>query len=111
MKRLLSLCLLGITVAAGGTACTTKGGTPPDPVPAGPPSRWAGTASYSYELRSDTATVTSSDTQTFDVVNITWVKDANASPAPPAGGARYVVASGAVHVTWRGAVDIDRVDR
>ena len=112
MKR-LSRCLLGIAVAAWGTACVKGGGgTSPDPVPSsGPAPRWTGTGRYTYELQSASGSVISSSTQSFDLVNVTWVKDPNPSPAPPAGGARYVVASGAVHVSWRDIVDIDRIDR
>jgi hypothetical protein len=111
MKRLLSPYLLGIAVAVGGTACVKGGGASPDPVPSGPPSRWTGTARFTSELVSSSGSVDSSSTQAFDVVTITWVKDPSATPAPPAGGARYVVQSGAVHVSLRETVVIDRLDR
>lgn len=104
MKRLLTPCVLGVAVAAGGTACVKGVGTSPDPVPSGPAARWTGTARFAYELVSSDDYGDSSSTRSFDVVNITWVKDPNPSPAPPAGGARYVVESGAVHVSWRNTV-------
>lgn len=88
MKRLLTRCLLGVAVAAGGTACVKDVGTSPDPVPSGPATRWTGTTRFSYELVSSGGPVETSSTDRFDVVNITWVKDPNPNPAPPPGGAR-----------------------
>jgi hypothetical protein len=103
MKR-VSRCLLGIAVAAWATACTIKGGTSPDPVPSsGPPARWTGTATFTYELETDGGL----QTRRFDAT-VTWAKAANPTPAPPAGGARYD-GSGGMHVSWRDVVEIGHV--
>ena len=108
MKR-LTAGLLGLALAAWGTACTTaKGtGTEPDPVPAGPPARFAGTALFTDDV---TAT-TGNWTHRFEV-EVTWVKVENPNPAPPAGTTRYVP-SGRVHAIMRSYTDTGRctVDR
>ena len=114
MKRLLTLHLLGVALAAFGTACVKgggAGGTSPDPVPSGPPTRLSGTARYVRSVEADSGSISSSATWTVDVVGINWARDPNASPAPPAGGARFVVASGALHVSFREAVDFGRGKR
>jgi hypothetical protein len=111
MKRLLSIYLLGVAVAACGTACgKSGGGTSPDPAPSGPPTRWSGTARFTRDLVADgpSLSVTSSTTWDVEVLNVTWVKVANPNPAPPAGGARYVVESGALRASLLSAVDFGR---
>jgi hypothetical protein len=103
MKQLLSPCLLGIALAAWGTSCT-KQGMSPDPVaqaPSGPPARWTGKVAYTQQL--DTAEGTSIGRMD---VTVTWVKATNPNPAPPAGSTRYVVESGAVHVTWQENIEV-----
>ena len=95
MKRYARWCLLG-TVIAG---CQTGGGggTTPTPVVAGPPAGWTGTTRYVDEtLRSGGLDVA---TYTFDS-SVSWARDERA-PAPPAGGARYAIGSGVVHVVYR----------
>jgi hypothetical protein len=109
MKR-LTPCLLGIALAAWGTACTTSKGTEPDPVPSGPPPppvRWAGMATFTENVQHDTGNWTNR----FEV-QVTWVKVENPSPAPPPGTTRYVP-SGSVHVFMQSYSDIGRctVDR
>lgn len=107
MKR-LTPGLLGIALAAWGTACTTaKGTTEPDPVPSGPPVRFAGTALFTENVEATTGNWTNR----FEV-EVTWVKVENPSPAPPAGTTRYVP-SGRVHAFMRSYTDIGRctVDR
>lgn len=107
MKR-LTPGLLGIALAAWGTACTTaKGTTEPDPVPPGPPVRFAGTALFTENVEATTGNWTNR----FEV-EVTWVKVENPSPAPPAGTTRYVP-SGRVHAFMRSYTDIGRctVDR
>lgn len=114
MNRRLSLYLLGLVVAASGTACVKgAGGTSPDPVPSGPPARWSGTARFTRDLVADSpnVSVSSSSLWTVDVVNVTWVRDANPNPAPPSGGARYLVESGALHVSFRDDTDFGRGKR
>lgn len=101
MKRLLSLSLLVAAMAAWGTGCA-KSGSSPTPVPSGPPARWAGTALYTDLFDTNVGT----STRTFNIT-VTWAKDPNPNPAPPAGGARYLAAGG-VHVSWRQRVDIGR---
>lgn len=107
MKR-LTPGLLGLALAAWGTACTTPTkGTEPDPVPAGPPTRWAGTAIF----KEDVQATTGNWTNRFEV-EVTWVKVENPSPAPPAGTTRYVP-SGRVHAFMQSYTDIGRctIDR
>lgn len=111
MKRLLSIYLLGIAVAACGMACVKGGGgTSPDPVPSGPPTRWSGTARFTRDVVADSpsSSITSSASWDVEVLNVTWVKVTNPNPAPPAGGARYVVESGALRASYRDAVDFGR---
>jgi hypothetical protein len=106
----LSPCLLGILLAAWGTACVTKEGptTPDAPVAAGPPARWTGTASFTEQTEYDNGAAK----RQFDL-EVTWVKAENASPAPPPGTTRYVP-SGRVRarvqsfVTGGGTCTVDR---
>jgi hypothetical protein len=102
MKRLLPSCLLGIALVASSTACTKHGTSPdPVPVPSGPANRWTGKATYTYQLDTNLG----SSIGRVDVT-ITWAKATNPNPAPPAGSARYVVESGAAHVTWQESIEI-----
>lgn len=103
MKR-LTPGLLGLALAAWGTACTTpkRTGTEPDPVPSGPPVRWAGTAIF----KEDVQATTGNWTNRFEV-EVTWVKVENPNPPPPAGTTRYVP-SGRVHVFMQSYTDIGR---
>lgn len=104
MKR-LTAGLFALALAAG-TACTTgPKGTEPDPVvPAGPPVRWTGTALFTEDVQA----TTSSWNHRFEV-EVTWVKEENPNPAPPAGTTRYVP-SGRVHAFMRSYSDIGRCE-
>lgn len=108
MKRMMSG-LLGLALAAWGTACTTSKGTAtaPDPVPTGPPVRFAGTALFTEDVDATTGNWTNR----FEV-EATWVKVENPNPAPPAGTTRYIP-SGRVHVIMRSYSDPGRctIDR
>jgi len=98
----LSPSLLGILLAAAGTACVTKDGptTPSDPPVAGPPTRWTGTAAFTHEVQYENG----SAKDRFDL-EVTWVKAENPNPAPPAGTTRYVP-SGRAHARIQSNVDV-----
>jgi hypothetical protein len=98
----LSPCLLGILLAAWGTACVTKEGpTKPDtPASAAPPTRWTGTATFTNE----TEYANGSAKDQFEL-QVTWVKAENPNPAPPPGTTRYVP-SGSVHAHIQSNVDL-----
>jgi hypothetical protein len=114
MKRLLSRCLLGIAVSACSAACVKGGGgggTSPDPVPSGPPNGWTGTARHTSAAEYVDPYGTS--TWTFDLVNITWVKDPNPfplGPPPPPGTVRYKVVSGTLRASWRSRIEFGRTN-
>lgn len=103
MKR-MTAGLLGLALAAWGTACTTGTGTEPDPVPvpSGPPVRWTGTALFTEDAEATEVTWTNR----FEV-EVMWVKVENPNPPPPPGTTRYVP-SGRVHVVMRSYTDIGR---
>jgi hypothetical protein len=100
MKRVRA-CLLGILLSVSGTGCVTKeGATTPDPVPAGPPARWTGTATFTEETEYDNGAAK----RHFEL-EVTWVKAENPSPAPPPGTTRYVP-SGRVRARIQSYVDL-----
>lgn len=106
----LSPCLLGMLLAAWGTACvTTERPTAPEaPAAAGPPTRWIGTATFTDETQYDNGGAKDH----FDL-EVTWVKVENPSPAPPAGVTRYAPSGRArariqSHVDLGGTCTVDR---
>lgn len=105
MKR-LGACLFAIALGWG-SACTTSSGTgttTPDPVPAGPPARWVGSALFTEDATHNLG----SWNNRFEV-QVTWVKVDNPNPAPPAGTTRYVP-SGGVHVVMTSFSDVGRCE-
>jgi hypothetical protein len=71
-------------------------------VPAGPPPRWTGSATFTEDVQ-----YTNGSAKNRFELEVTWVKAENPSPAPPAGTTRYV-ASGRVHVVMQSYIDIGR---